>query len=327
MQLNPLSTPQHLKNTGTLLLPVSPTAALGPAAYIPGLATFTIGSILYPNTTTTIAQLLAVAVNQVLVSGGVATAPAWSATPTLAGITCTAINPLTTIAESWIGPSSTAGIYFKGGNVGIGTTSPGDKLEVNGSVRATSVTVNNGGGISATGLSGSSYFQIGYSATLSAYNILTLQTYNTNQPIYISPNGSGATYINSGSSTGNVLMASGGGNVGIGTTVPTALLTIKAGTATASTAPLKFTSGVVNTTPETGAMEYNGTNLFFTRSGTTRETNWCGNSGAAAPTPQTLLALPLSVFGGGTITQMLGNPDSWAGVNVGGQLYKVPLYL
>ena len=37
----------------------------------------------------------------------------------------TLINPLTTIAESWIGPSSTTGIYFKDGNVGIGTTTPG----------------------------------------------------------------------------------------------------------------------------------------------------------------------------------------------------------
>ena len=36
----------------------------------------------------------------------------------------TLINPLTTIAESWIGPSSTTGIYFKGDNVGIGTTGP-----------------------------------------------------------------------------------------------------------------------------------------------------------------------------------------------------------
>ena len=31
---------------------------------------------------------------------------------------------ITTAAESWIGPSSTDGIYFKGGNVGIGTASP-----------------------------------------------------------------------------------------------------------------------------------------------------------------------------------------------------------
>lgn len=46
---------------------------------------------------------------------------------------------------------------------------------------------------------------------------------------------------------------------------------IAAGTAAASTAPLKFTSGTNLTTAETGAMEYNGTNLFFTRTGTTRE--------------------------------------------------------
>jgi len=46
------------------------------------------------------------------------------------------------------------------------------------------------------------------------------------------------------------------GNVGIGTTTPTASLHIKAGTATAGTAPLKFTSGTLNTTPEAGAIEF-----------------------------------------------------------------------
>ncbi len=44
----------------------------------------------------------------------------------------TLINPLTTIAESWIGPSSTTGIYFKSGNVGIGTTSPAAQLHIKG---------------------------------------------------------------------------------------------------------------------------------------------------------------------------------------------------
>ena len=59
--------------------------------------------------------------------------------------------------------------------------------------------------------------------------------------------------------------------IGAATTAPTALLHLAAGTATASTSPLKFTSGTNLTTGETGAMEYNGTNLFFTRTGTTRE--------------------------------------------------------
>jgi hypothetical protein len=69
------------------------------------------------------------------------------------------------------------------------------------------------------------------------------------------------------------------GITGIGGVVtPTALLHLAAGTASASTAPLKFTSGTNLTTAEAGAMEYNGTNLFFTRSGTTRESIICANA-------------------------------------------------
>lgn len=51
--------------------------------------------------------------------------------------------------------------------------------------------------------------------------------------------------------------------------VPTALLHLAAGTATANTAPLKLTSGTNLTTPEDGAIEYNGTNYYAT-SGSTR---------------------------------------------------------
>src|SRR3989339_1064193 len=46
------------------------------------------------------------------------------------------------------------------------------------------------------------------------------------------------------------------GNLGIGTSSPTAALHLKAGTATAGTAPLKFTSGTLLTTPEAGAVEF-----------------------------------------------------------------------
>jgi hypothetical protein len=44
---------------------------------------------------------------------------------------------------------------------------------------------------------------------------------------------------------------------------PTAKIHVAAGSATASTAPLKFTSGTNLTTAEAGAMEYDGENLFF----------------------------------------------------------------
>jgi len=60
------------------------------------------------------------------------------------------------------------------------------------------------------------------------------------------------------------------GAVGLGgTTAPTAWLHLPAGTATASTAPLKLTSGTNLTTPEAGAMEYNG-RFSLTESGATR---------------------------------------------------------
>lgn len=56
------------------------------------------------------------------------------------------------------------------------------------------------------------------------------------------------------------------GNLFLGgtSTSPTAYLHLAAGTATASTSPLKFTSGTNLSTTEAGAIEYNGTHLYFT---------------------------------------------------------------
>jgi hypothetical protein len=87
------------------------------------------------------------------------------------------------------------------------------------------------------------------------------------------------------------------GNVGIGTASPAAVLHLKAGTATASTAPLKFTSGTNLTTAEAGAMEFNGTNLFFSPS-TTRHTVNHGLTGSATldfPSTTTLLSADLTI--------------------------------
>lgn len=63
------------------------------------------------------------------------------------------------------------------------------------------------------------------------------------------------------------------GNTGLGVLVPTSTLHIKAGTTTAGTAPIKFTSGTNLTAAEAGAMEWDGTNLFITQTtGPTRKT-------------------------------------------------------
>lgn len=82
---------------------------------------------------------------------------------------------------------------------------------------------------------------------------------------------------------------------------PSAQLHLGAGTTAASTAPLKFTSGTHMTTAETGAMEYNGTNLFFTRTGTTRE----GVLTQSAVTTEVIVS------------------DTSVTVNIGGVVYKL----
>lgn len=110
-----------------------------------------------------------------------------------------------------------------------------------------------------------------------------------------------------------------------GVTSATARLHIAAGTASATTAPLKFTSGTVMTTGETGAMEYSGTNLFFTRTGTTRETVFTGNDAAAAPATNTI-GVVVDYYGT-SATRVLTTPNSWASVVVNGTTYKIPLYL
>lgn len=54
------------------------------------------------------------------------------------------------------------------------------------------------------------------------------------------------------------------GNIGIAIATPSARLHLPAGTATASTAPLKLTSGTAMATPEDGAIEYHTSHLYFT---------------------------------------------------------------
>ena len=62
-----------------------------------------------------------------------------------------------------------------------------------------------------------------------------------------------------------------GGNLGAGITNPTAVLHLKAGTASPGKAPLKFTAGALLTAIEAGAMEWDGTNLYISQTGVRKQ--------------------------------------------------------
>ncbi len=58
----------------------------------------------------------------------------------------------------------------------------------------------------------------------------------------------------------------------MGSVLPTAKIHIGAGTINAGSSPIKLTAGVNMTTPEAGAIEWDGTNLYITQTGGARKT-------------------------------------------------------
>lgn len=144
-----------------------------------------------------------------------------------------------------------------------------------------------------TGYSGFWHNSVNFDQT--KYNLITNGTtllLNSQTSISLAINDSGK--LNARSYGADI---SGSGKFGIGQNPPSARLHIAAGTATAETAPLKFTSGTNLTTAEAGAMEFNGTNLFFSPS-TTRHTVNHGLTSSATldfPSTTTLLSADLTI--------------------------------
>lgn len=144
------------------------------------------------------------------------------------------------------------------GNIGIGTASPNSVLEISNpsaEVRVTSSTSTNPVRIRFS--NGVSSF-IGNEGSSGGSLVPGSSAYAT----VINTQGSAAIQFG----TANTVKAtiSPAGNLGIGLTSPTASIHVKAGTATASTSPLKLSTGVsAQTVLEQGAVNWDGTNLFI----------------------------------------------------------------
>lgn len=153
------------------------------------------------------------------------------------------IAALTTSAESWIGPSATAGLYFKGGYRGFGTTNPGGPLEVKGKTTTW-------GAAATMALNGT------YDPGSGGYPGIVFLSNGTVQGIIRSPGSDGFQFL-CGPSFIQSVFISPDGNVSIKHNVtPTSKIHIGAGTATAGTAPLGFTSGALLTVPVAGKVEF-----------------------------------------------------------------------
>ena len=84
--------------------------------------------------------------------------------------------------------------------------------------------------------------------------------------LYIYPNSGAGTITNKYDAA-----FVGGGAVGFNTDTPTAWVHIAAGSAGVGKAPFKLTAGTNLTTPENGAIEFDGTNAFLTTGGVRRK--------------------------------------------------------
>jgi len=107
---------------------------------------------------------------------------------------------------------------------------------------------------------------------------------------------SGFTHRAFENTVGDNVFNSTSGKTGFGLTTITALVHIKAGTATANTAPLKFTSGTNLTVVENGAIEFDGNNFYCTANGT-RQNALKGYSGSFSATGTATTAFTVT-FGG-----------------------------
>lgn len=170
------------------------------------------------------------------------------------------------VSSQWTTAAASA-IYYNSGNVGIGTAAPNQALEVSGITRISKgLFVGNApsgwsgeplvvNGSSARGSLTLLHSMVGQSQ---ATNGLDLSLVFGNAELNLRESG----YLRFMTANTERLRIDATGNIGLSVTAPTAKLHLVSGTA--STAPLKFTSGTLLSSPQSGTIEYDGSNYYVT---------------------------------------------------------------
>lgn len=220
--------------------------------------------------------------------------------------------------ESLVGGTTRYGVYQAGasdtnyfaGNTTLGTAVAPDQLLTFNGTSAYAISFK---------VSGTTVAHVGMSTGSNEWI-----TGSTANDLCIRTNGAKQLWSNDNGTTAHLYLAA-NGNFGIRTT-PTARLHLPAGTSAASTAPLKFTSGTNLTAAEAGAMEFDGTNLYFTP-GATRYTILLnpmtaqydliigGASGVAARLAKGANNTVLGVNGSGVVTYLSSLPATLLDIN------------
>ncbi len=186
----------------------------------------------------------------------------------------TPANSATIVSSQWNTSGTT--INYMNGNIGIGTTTPRARLDVSGSVAIGNLAANDAVLTIYTRDSGSASHGVvlidkdaGYGSWQNPSGLDGIDADSSG-----TVTGWGPLYLNY-YSTDNIDFNNGGGysafngRVSVGTgDAPTAKLYIAGGTS--STAALKFVSGTLLTTPQIGAVEYDGFNFYITDGTSTR---------------------------------------------------------
>lgn len=175
-------------------------------------------------------------------------------TLTLGGSPSNALNAATSITAGFTGQ-----LAVGRGGTGLSGYNTGDLLQASsGSTLVGTPAVATGNAWISGGLS-----------TISSWGKIGLTTH-VSGTLPVTNGGTGfATSTN-----GDVVIGTGSNTIGVVNalaTTRTSYWHLKAGTATASTSPLKFTTGTVNTTAEAGAFEYSTPQVFFTNGGLVRQ--------------------------------------------------------